>query len=190
MLSRFPISTYLFFQLSRGVKIKTLLNIMTRLTCLLMLLVGLSLNGQGLNFKFDPDARRIPEAAPKVTDPFLIKNAQREGVVVLPSGLQIEMLSEGYGRKPTASDRVVIDYNGWLTDGTLFDSSYKRGQPGTFHVSGVVAGFSEGLQNIRMGGHAKIYIPSYLGYGKKGSQGAVPPNATLIFEIEILDVIE
>ena len=163
---------------------------MTRLICLWMLLLGLSVHGQGLNFKFDPDARRVPEEAPTITDPFLIKNAQRDGVVVLPSGLQIEMLSEGYGRKPTATDTVVIDYKGYLTDGTVFDSSYKRGQPGTFHVSGVVAGFSEGLQNIRMGGHAKIYIPSYLGYGKKGSQGVIPPNATLIFEIEIHDVIE
>lgn len=164
---------------------------MTRFICLWILLFGLSLQGQGLNFKFDPDARRAPEeGTPKVTDPFLLKNAKREGVVVFPSGLQVEMLSEGYGRKPGPRDTVVIDYNGWLTDGTLFDSSYKRGKPGTFHVSGVVPGFSEGLQNIRMGGHAKIYIPSYLGYGKKGAPGAVPPNSTIIFEIEIHDVVE
>ena len=163
---------------------------MTRLTCLLILILALSVQGQGLNFKFDPDARRPVQETPKITDPYLIKNAKRKGVVVLPSGLQVEMLSEGYGRKPGPSDRVVIDYNGWLTDGTLFDSSYKRGEPGTFHVSGVVAGFSEGLQQIRMGGNAKIYIPSYLAYGKKGSPGAVPPNSTLIFEIEIHDVVE
>ena len=164
---------------------------MTRFICLCLALLGLSLHGQGLNFKFDPNARRAPvEGTPKVTDPFLIKNGEREEVEVFPSGLQIEMLSEGYGRKPGPYDTVVIDYNGWLTDGTLFDSSYKRGKPGTFHVSGVVPGFSEGLQNIRMGGHAKIYIPSYLGYGPKGSSGVVPPNATLIFEIEIHDVIE
>ena len=163
---------------------------MIRLICLCMLFTGLSVQGQGLNFKFDPDANRPVRETPEITDPFLIKNAKRKGVVVLPSGLQVEMLREGYGRKPTASDRVVIDYNGWLTDGTLFDSSYKRGEPGTFHVSGVVAGFSEGLQQIRMGGHAKIYIPSYLAYGKKGSPGAVPPNSTLVFEIEIHEVIK
>jgi FKBP-type peptidyl-prolyl cis-trans isomerase FklB len=143
-----------------------------------------------LDFKFDPDVRRPVEKAPNITDPFLMENAKREGVVVLPSGVQIEMLSVGYGRKPTEKDSVVIDYNGWLSDGTLFDSSYKRGQPATFSVAGVVPGFAEGLMNIRMGGHAKVYIPSYLGYGKKGSGRAVPPDSTLVFEIEILDVIE
>jgi FKBP-type peptidyl-prolyl cis-trans isomerase FklB len=163
---------------------------MTRLTCLLSLILALSVHGQGLNFQFDPDARRPVQKTPKITDPFLIKNAKREEVVVLPSGLQIEMLNVGYGRKPGPRDTVVIDYNGWLTDGTLFDSSYKRGKPNTFNVSGVVQGFSEGLQHIRMGGHAKIYIPSHMAYGKKGSPGAVPPNSTLIFEIEIHDVIE
>ena len=163
---------------------------MNRLTCLLILLTGLSLQAGRLDFKFDPDARRPVQETPKVTDPFLLKNAKREGIVVLPSGLQIEMLSVGYGRKPRSSDTVVIDYNGWLPDGTLFDSSYKRGQPSTFSVMGVVPGFSEALQNIRMGGHAKVYILSYLGYGKKGSPGVIPPDATLVFEIEILDVIE
>ena len=144
----------------------------------------------GLDFKFDPDARRPVEKAPIITDSFLEENAKREGVVVLPSGVQIEILRVGYGRKPTERDSVVIDYNGWLSDGTLFDSSYKRGQPATFSVGGVVPGFAEGLINIRMGGHAKVYIPSYLGYGKKGSGRAVPPDSTLVFEIEILDVIE
>ena len=144
----------------------------------------------GLNFKFDPDARRPIEGTPKITDPYMIKNGKREGVVTLPSGVQIEMLTVGYGRKPTERDTVIIDYNGWLTNGTLFDSSYERGQPATFAVAGVVPGFSESLMNIRMGGHAKVYIPSHLGYGKKGSGRSVPPNSTLVFEIEILDVIE
>ena len=163
---------------------------MTRFCFLAIISIGLSLGAAPIDFKFDPNVRRPVEKKPAITDPFLVKNAERDGVKVLPSGLQIEMLVDGYGRLPAEHDTVLINYNGWLTDGFLFDSSYKRGKPATFPVSGVVPGFSEGLQNIRMGGKAKIYIPSYLGYGKKGSGRAIPPDSTLIFEIEILDVIE
>ncbi len=147
-----------------------------------------SLSGVGFNFEFKDKAP--VEALPKVniSDPFLIENAKRPEVKVMPSGLQIEMFEEGYGRLANRSDVVVINYNGFLTDGTLFDSSYKRGMPATFPVDGVVPGFAEALMNIRMGGKAKVYIPSYLGYGSKGSGQAVPPNATIIFEIEVLDV--
>lgn len=161
---------------------------MTRYVYLALVLVTLSLSAAPIDFKFDPDVRRPSDKETAVIDPFLTENAKREGVEVLPSGVQIERLREGYGRFPTIDDYVVIDYNGWLTNGQLFDSSYERGQPASFSVAGVVPGFSEGLQHIRMGGKAKVYIPSHLGYGKKGSGRAVPPNSTLVFEIEIHDV--
>jgi FKBP-type peptidyl-prolyl cis-trans isomerase len=158
---------------------------------ILLVLVCESLYGIGLEFEFKPKAPRAPvERGPQVADPFLVENAKRPEVEVKPSGLQIEMFDEGYGRLPKQSDLVVINYNGFLTDGTIFDSSYKRGQPATFPVDSVVPGFAEALMNIRLGGKAKVYIPSYLGYGQKGSGKAVPPDSTIIFEIEILDVKE
>ena len=163
---------------------------MRRLVILLCVFFSGLLWGAPIDFKFDPNVRRPLEKKPVITDPYLIENGKREGVKILPSGVQVEILSDGYGRLPQISDTVIIDYMGWLTNGELFDSSYKRGKPATFPVAGVVPGFSEGLQNIRMGGKARVYIPSYLGYGKKGSGPLVPPDSTLIFEIEVLDVIE
>lgn len=161
------------------------------LTSILFIVVCESLCGIGLEFEFKPKAPRAPvERGPRIADPFLVENGKRPEVKVKPSGLQIEMFDEGYGRLPTQTDLVVINYSGFLTDGTLFDSSYKRGIPATFSVSSVVPGFAEALMNIRLGGKAKVYIPSYLGYGQKGSGKAVPPNSTIIFEIEILDVQE
>ncbi len=159
---------------------------------ILLAVASQSLSGVGLNFKFEDKKPAKEEARPKVniSDPYLIENAKRPEVKVMPSGLQIEMFDEGYGRMANRTDTVVINYNGYLTDGTLFDSSYKRNMPATFPVSGVVPGFAEALMNIRLGGKAKVYIPSYLGYGSKGSGQAVPPNATIIFEIEVLDVEE
>jgi len=163
---------------------------MVRISLLLIILVPALVLAAPIDFKFDPDARRPIEKPPKITDPFLIENGKRDEVKVLASGLQVEILSDGYGRLPKYVDTVVIDYQGWLTNGLVFDSSYKRGRPGTFQVAGLVAGFSEGLQHIRMGGKARLYIPSYLAYGKKGSPGLIPPDSTLVFEIEVLDVIE
>ena len=119
---------------------------------------------------------------------YLAENAKREGVMVKESGLQIEMLSEGYGRFPTIEDTVVVHYQGWMIDGTLFDSSIKRGKPAMFRLTGVVQGFREGLMNIRMGGKARLFLPSDLGYGTRGSGNDIPPNTVLIFEVELLDV--
>ena len=119
---------------------------------------------------------------------YLEANAKREGVIVKESGLQIEMLEEGYGRFPKLDDTVIVDYQGWMIDGTLFDSSIKRGKPGMFRVAGVVPGFREGLMNIRMGGKARLILPSNLGYGARGSGSDIPPNTVLIFEVELLDV--
>lgn len=120
---------------------------------------------------------------------FLAENAQREGVEVLESGLQVEMLTEGTGETPTLDDRVVVHYTGTLPDGTVFDSSRDRGQPATFPLTGVIAGFSEGIQLLKVGGRAKLFIPPSLGYGEQGV-GPIPPNATLVFDIELIDVLE
>ena len=161
------------------------------LTSILFIVVCESLCGIGLEFEFKPKAPRAPvERGPRIADPFLVENGKRPEVKVKPSGLQIEMFDEGYGRLPKQTDLVIINYNGFLPDGTLFDSSYKRGIPATFSVDSVVPGFAEALMNIRLGGKAKVFIPSHLGYGSKGSGKAVPPNSTIIFEIEVLDVKE
>tara|TARA_Y100000588_G_scaffold85773_1_gene91087 strand:- start:3789 stop:4376 length:588 start_codon:yes stop_codon:yes gene_type:complete len=163
---------------------------MVRIALVLIALIPALTLAAPIDFKYDPDVRRPVEKPPKITDPFLIENGKRDGVKLLESGLQVEILSDGYGRMPKFTDTVIIDYQGWLTTGLVFDSSYKRGRPGTFQVAGLVPGFSEGLQHIRMGGKARLYIPSYLGYGKKGSGETIPPDSTLVFEIEVLDVIE
>lgn len=120
---------------------------------------------------------------------FLEENAQREGVRVLDSGLQIEVLAEGTGESPDAGDQVQVHYTGTLVDGTPFDSSRERGEPATFPLEGVIAGFSEGLRQLKEGGRAKLYVPPAIGYGERGV-GPIPPNATLIFDVELLDVIE
>ena len=121
---------------------------------------------------------------------FLEDNAQKEGIQVTESGLQYEVLEEGDGASPGPEDQVSLHYRGTLIDGTQFDSSYDRGEPATFSVGGVIPGFSEGLQLMSEGGHYKFYIPSDLGYGPQGSSGAIGPNATLIFEVELLEIVE
>ena len=102
--------------------------------------------------------------------------------------VQIQRIEEGYGLLPALDDMVEIDYVGWLPDGTVFDSTIRRGETATFNVAGVVPGFAEGLMHTRMGGKSRIYIPGHLGYGKKGSGDIIPPDATLIFEITVHEV--
>lgn len=119
---------------------------------------------------------------------FLAENKSKQGVVELPSGLQYKVIKEGNGPKPTASETVVINYKGTLIDGTEFDSSYKRGQPASFPVSGVIPGFTEALQLMKVGSKYEIYIPSNLAYGETGAGDVIPPHATLIFEIELLSI--
>jgi len=116
---------------------------------------------------------------------FLAENAQKEGVTTTESGLQYEVLREGDGPTPTADDQVTIQYRGTLLDGTEFDSSYKRGQPATFGVGGVIPGFSEGLQLMSVGSKYRFVIPAALAYGPQGSGDVIEPNATLIFEVEL-----
>lgn len=119
---------------------------------------------------------------------FLAKNRSREGVVSLPSGLQYEVIQAGTGKSPSATDTVEVHYKGTLIDGKEFDSSYKRGQPATFPVNGVIKGWTEALQLMKEGAKWKLYIPSDLAYGSRGAGSDIGPNSTLVFEVELLQV--
>lgn len=118
---------------------------------------------------------------------FLEKNAQREGVVTLESGLQYEVLEEGEGEKPQADDTVTTHYEGRLIDGTVFDSSYQRGEPATFPLDRVIAGWTEGVQLMSPGAKYRLYVPADLAYGDRGA-GSIPPNSTLVFDVELLEI--
>ncbi|HUJ96552.1 MAG TPA: FKBP-type peptidyl-prolyl cis-trans isomerase [Terriglobales bacterium] len=119
---------------------------------------------------------------------FLAENKTKEGVVTLPSGLQYKILKAGDGAKPTAADTVVCNYRGTLIDGTEFDSSYKRGQPASFPVGGVIKGWTEALQLMPVGSKWQLFIPPDMAYGEHGAGGAIGPNSTLIFEVELLSI--
>ena len=120
---------------------------------------------------------------------FLEENKKRPGVVTLPSGLQYEVIKEGNGKKPAATDQVKCHYEGTLIDGTLFDSSIKRGEPAVFGVNQVIAGWVEGLQLMTEGSKWRLFIPSELAYGAQGAGELIPPHSTLIFEVELLEVL-
>ncbi len=119
---------------------------------------------------------------------FLAANKTKEGVVILPSGLQYKILTEGTGPKPTASDTVVCNYRGTLISGAEFDSSYKRGQPASFPVNGVIKGWTEALQLMPVGSKWQLFVPAELGYGDRGAGADIGPGATLIFEVELLSI--
>jgi FKBP-type peptidyl-prolyl cis-trans isomerase len=119
---------------------------------------------------------------------FLAANKTKDGVVTLPSGLQYKILTAGTGPKPTASDTVVCNYRGTLINGTEFDSSYKRGQPATFPVGGVIKGWTEALQLMPVGSKWQLVIPADLAYGDRGAGADIGPGATLIFEVELLSI--
>lgn len=119
---------------------------------------------------------------------FLEENKKAEGVTTLPSGLQYKVLKAGTGATPTASDTVRTHYEGKLIDGTIFDSSIRRGEPAEFPVEGVIAGWTEALQKMKVGDKWQLVIPSELAYGEAGAGGLIPPHATLIFDIELLDI--
>jgi len=119
---------------------------------------------------------------------FLAANKTKEGVVTLPSGLQYKILTQGTGPKPTASDSVVCNYRGTLISGTEFDSSYKRGEPATFPVSGVIKGWTEALQLMPVGSKWQLFIPSDLAYGERSPAPEIGPDSTLIFEVELLSI--
>ena len=119
---------------------------------------------------------------------FLAENAKKEGVKSLPSGLQFKEITPGKGKTPKATDTVTTQYKGTLIDGTEFDSSYKRGEPATFPVSGVIAGWTEALQLMKEGAKWQLFIPPNLAYGERGAGSDIGPNATLIFEVELISV--
>lgn len=138
--------------------------------------------------KREAELKRQAEENKKKEEAFLAENKAKEGVVALPSGLQYRVVKEGDGKKPTAYDSVTVNYRGTLLDGTEFDSSFRRNQPGTFPLGGVIPGWREALQLMKTGSKYQIFVPSKLAYGEKGAGGVIPPNATLIFEIELLSV--
>lgn len=118
---------------------------------------------------------------------FLAKNKEMEGIVELPSGLQYKVLAEGSGESPQATDKVTVHYKGMLLDGTVFDSSYDRGESISFPLNGVIPGWTEGLQLMKTGGKSILYIPPELGYGDRDI-GPIPPGSTLIFEVELISI--
>ena len=117
---------------------------------------------------------------------YLAENAKKEGVITLPSGLQYQVLKEGNGKKPTAKDTVQCHYEGFLIDGTVFDSSIQRGEPATFPLQQVIAGWTEGLQLMQEGAKYRFFIPYRLGYGEGGAGNSIPPFAALIFDVELI----
>ena len=127
--------------------------------------------------------------AKEAGEKYLAENAKKEGVVVLPSGLQYQVLKEGNGKKPSAKDSVKCHYEGFLIDGTVFDSSVQRGEPAVFGLQQVIAGWTEGLQLMQEGAKYRFFIPYRLAYGEGGAGGSIPPYAALIFDVELINVM-
>ena len=131
------------------------------------------------------EAGKVAKAAGEA---FLAENGKKDGVVTLPSGLQYQVLKEGDGKKPSATDQVVCHYEGTLIDGTVFDSSYQRNQPATFGLNQVIAGWTEGVQLMREGAKYRFFIPYNLAYGERGAGAQIPPFAALVFDVELIEV--
>ena len=133
-------------------------------------------------------AAEAGKAAKAAGETFLAENGKKDGVVTLPSGLQYQVLKEGNGKKPSATDQVVCHYEGTLIDGTVFDSSYKRNQPATFGLNQVIAGWTEGVQLMQEGAKYRFFIPYNLAYGERGAGAQIPPFAALVFDVELIEV--
>ena len=142
-----------------------------------------------LNKYFQEKEKENAQKAISQGKAFLEENGKREGVVTTKSGLQYEVLTEGSGKSPKATDQVRCHYEGKLIDGTVFDSSYKRGEPAVFGLNQVIAGWTEGVQLMKEGGKHRLYIPYLLAYGKRGAGSSIPPYSTLVFDIELLNVL-
>ena len=143
---------------------------------------------QVLNQFFQELEAKVAGAAKAEGEKFLAENAKREGVKVTPSGLQYEILEPSLGQKPKVTDTVRVHYEGTLIDGTVFDSSYRRGESITFPLNGVIAGWTEGLQLMSIGSKYKFFIPYELAYGERGAGQSIPPYAALIFTVELLGI--
>lgn len=142
-----------------------------------------------INEFFEALQIKATEGAIQQGKDFLTQNAQKEGIVTLASGLQYEVLTEGNGTKPQASDTVKVHYHGTLLNGNVFDSSVQRGEPATFGVTQVISGWVEALQLMPVGSKWKLYIPSELAYGAQGAGKDIGPHTTLIFEVELIDIV-
>jgi FKBP-type peptidyl-prolyl cis-trans isomerase FklB len=142
----------------------------------------------GMRKKQEEKMQQAGEANQKEGEAFLAANKAKAGVVTLPSSLQYKILKEGTGPKPAANDSVVCNYRGTLINGTEFDSSYKRGEPATFPVNGVIKGWTEALQLMPVGSKWQLFIPAELAYGPRGAGADIGPNTTLIFEVELLSI--
>ena len=139
--------------------------------------------------KLNAERAEKGKAAKAEGEKYLAENAKKEGVVTLPSGLQYMVLKEGNGKKPKATDQVKCHYEGFLIDGTVFDSSIQRGEPAVFPLNQVIAGWTEGLQLMQEGAKYRFFIPYILGYGEGGAGASIPPYAALIFDVELLEVL-
>ena len=130
------------------------------------------------------------KAVREAGEKFLAENAEKPGVVVLPSGLQYTVITEGTGAKPKATDRVKCHYEGTLTNGQVFDSSYRRGEPAVFPLTGVIAGWTEGVQLMAEGAKYRFFIPYHLAYGERGAGQSIPPYAALVFDVELIEIVK
>ncbi|MBL7700468.1 MAG: FKBP-type peptidyl-prolyl cis-trans isomerase [Chitinophagaceae bacterium] len=142
----------------------------------------------GISDKLHEMRNQQSEQNLKAGQQFLEENGKKPGVVVLASGLQYEILTEGTGPKPTAQDNVTCHYHGTLIDGTVFDSSVRRGEPATFPLNMVISGWTEGVQLMSQGSKWRFFIPPHLAYGDRQVSREIGPNSTLIFEVELLDI--
>jgi FKBP-type peptidyl-prolyl cis-trans isomerase FklB len=139
--------------------------------------------------KISQQRQEAGKAHKEAGEKYLAENAKKEGIVTLPSGLQYQVLKEGNGKKPTAKDSVKCHYEGFLIDGTVFDSSVQRGEPAVFGLQQVIAGWTEGLQLMQEGAKYRFFIPYRLAYGEGGAGSSIPPFAALIFDVELLQVM-
>ena len=139
--------------------------------------------------KMNAERAEKGKAAKEEGEKYLAENAKKEGVITTASGLQYQVLREGNGKKPSAKDSVKCHYEGFLIDGTVFDSSVQRGEPAVFGLQQVIAGWTEGLQLMQEGGKYRFFIPYRLAYGEGGAGQLIPPYAALIFDVELLEVI-
>jgi len=138
--------------------------------------------------KHEDELKKAAAQNKKEGEAFLAENKKKEGVVTLASGLQYKVIKEGDGKSPKETDTVTVNYQGTFIDGTEFDSSYKRNQPATFQVNGVIPGWTEALQLMKAGSKWQLYIPAGLAYGEQGAGRVIGPNATLIFDVELLSI--